>query len=248
VATFDGSRDLAERFARLIGCAADAEPIFIAGRLAGLRIDGDKRRGEAMREVAGYVADGSALALNVEQRHAAFGGGIKLEDLRNAEAILECVPNLRRQSIAAGQADAMFDFFGRSFRVQKIAAELADVLEQRAVPAGDIAPELAGREPLAHHDRRAGHQHCAGHLHAANAVIHGQAVVHSVDGLHVHHASKPVAPLHDAAVADPGGLGQSGGAGGVDVESEVVDCLGAPLARGESLAGVLLKLLVDAGV
>ena len=56
-----------------------------------------------------------------------------------------------------------------------------------------------------------------------DAVIHRQAVVHAVARADVHQAGEPVRPLHQPRVADAGGLGQAGGAGGVDVERAIVD-------------------------
>ena len=96
--------------------------------------------------------------------------------------------------------------------MEQVSTKLADVLEQRAVPSDDIGPELAGRESFSNHDRTATEQNRAGRLHAANAVIHRQAVIHPVCRSRIHHASKPVAPLHETAVAHVGGLGQAGGA------------------------------------
>ena len=40
----------------------------------------------------------------------------------------------------------------RHGRLQQIAAELADILKQRAIPADDIAPEMAHRELVREHD------------------------------------------------------------------------------------------------
>ena len=72
-------------------------------------------------------------------------------------------------------------------------------------------------------------QNRAGRQHAADAVIHRQAVVHPVCRLRVHHAGEPVAPLHDPGMADVGGLGQPGCAGGVDVERPIFDGHWPPL-------------------
>ena len=41
--------------------------------------------------------------------------------------------------------------FGLRRRVDEIAAQLADILEQRAVVAHDVVPEFARRESLADH-------------------------------------------------------------------------------------------------
>ena len=107
--------------------------------------------------------------------------------------------------------------------MEQVAAKFADVLEQRAVPADDIVPELAGGEFLANDECAAGDENRARHLHPADAVIHGQAVIHPVRWLRTHHAGKPMAPLHDAGMADVGGFGQPGRAGGIDVECAIFD-------------------------
>ena len=85
----------------------------------------------------------------------------------------------------------------------------------------------------------------AGHLHPADAVIHRQAVVHPVCRLRVHHAGKPVAPLHDAGMADVGGFGQSGCAGGVDVERPILDGQRPPLVSTQRFARLLLDVAID---
>ena len=108
-------------------------------------------------------------------------------------------------------------------RVGEVAAELADVLEQRAVVAHHVVPELARRELLADHHRAAGEQHRADRHHAAGGVIHRQAVVHAVVGPGAHHAGEGAAREHHAVVVDVGGLRQAGGAGRVDVERAVLD-------------------------
>ena len=108
-------------------------------------------------------------------------------------------------------------------RVDEIAAQFADVLEQRAVVAHDVVPELARGEFLADHHRAAVAQHRAGRHQAAGGVIHRQAVVHAVGRLRVHHAGEGVARQHHAVVVDVGGLRHAGGAGRVDVERAVLD-------------------------
>ena len=130
--------------------------------------------------------------------------------------------------------------------MQQVAAKLADVLEQRAVPTDDVAPELAGREFFADDDRAAADQNRAGRLHAADAVIHRQAVVHPVGRLRVHHAGEPVAPLHQAGMADVGGFGQPGGAGGVNVERAILDGHGPAFGLAQRFARVLLDVAIDA--
>ncbi len=105
--------------------------------------------------------------------------------------------------------------------VDQIAAQLTDVLQERAALGGDVLPEAAHREALAHHDRGAADQGGAARDDPAYAVIHRQAVVEPVVRLHVDEAREPLAPLHEAQVTHVGGLRQARGAGGVDVERAV---------------------------
>ena len=86
--------------------------------------------------------------------------------------------------------------FGARAALQQVAAQLADVLERGAVPADDVVPELARREPLAHDHRAARHQHRARCQHTADAVVHGQAVVQPVARL-----SRPSCPRTTAPTA-----------------------------------------------
>ena len=53
-------------------------------------------------------------------------------------------------------------------------------------------------------------------------------------GLRVHHAGEGVARQHDAVVVDVGGLGQAGGARGVDVERAILDGQRRALGRGRA--------------
>ena len=133
------------------------------------------------------------------------------------------------QQRAAGDARARAD---AAARCSEIAAQLADVLEHRAVEARDVVPERAGGEFLADDHRAAIDQHRAGRHHAADAVIHRQAVVHAVARPRVHHAGEPMAPVHQPEMADDRGLRQAGGAGRVDVERAIVER--SPPSRSEA--------------
>ena len=124
----------------------------------------------------------------------------------------------------------------RRRRGDEIAAELADVLKDRAVPARDLAPETAGRERLGDHDRAAVDQRRGERGDAADAVAERQAIVHAVVGAHVGQAREPMAPGDDAMVADGGGLGQAGGAGGEDQQRAVGKRRRAPFALVERRA------------
>src|SRR5262245_30925728 len=94
---------LADRFAGLVDAGANAESILVAGRLAPVEVEGDQGRREAVRQIWGNVADGSRLALHVEQRDTSLRGRIKLEDLRDAEALLERLPHAGREAVATSE-------------------------------------------------------------------------------------------------------------------------------------------------
>src|ERR1700722_12621618 len=133
-----------------------------------------------MRQVRRNVADGSAFALNVEQRDATFGGGIKLKNLRNGKTVFESVPHFGRQPVATGHPYTVTRLIRRRRGVEQVAAKLTNVLQEGAVPVDDIVPELAGGKLFPDHEGAAGDQNRARRLHTAYAVIHGQAVIHPV--------------------------------------------------------------------
>ena len=214
---------LADRLAGLVDAAANTETVLVAGRLAFVEVEGDQRRREAVRQIRGNVADGSGLALHVEQREASLRGSVKLEDLRDAEALLERLPHAGREAVATSEPKAVRGLVLRIEAVQQVAAKLADVLKRGALPADDVAPELARREPLAHDQRAASSQHRARSQHTTNAVIHGQAVVQPIALLSVHHAREPQPPLHHVRVAHVDGLGHSRAARREDAKRAVVD-------------------------
>src|SRR5262245_11985543 len=141
---------LADRLTGLVDAAANTETVLVANRLAFVEVEGDQRRREAVPQIRGDVADGSGLALHVEQRDASLGGSVKLEDLRDAEALLKRLPHAGRQAVATSEPKAVRRLALRIRAVQQVAAQLADVLKRGALPADDVAPELARREPLAH--------------------------------------------------------------------------------------------------
>ncbi len=199
-----------------------------------------------MRQERRDAADGAGLAFDIDQRDVALGRGVELQDVRNAKPFLEAVPDVGPQPVAATHPDPVILLMRVRLGMQQVPAQLADVLEQRAVPADDVAPELACRECFADHHRAAAHQNRAGRQHAADAVIHRQAVVHAVARAGVHQPGKPVAPLHHPGMAHVGGFGQPGCAGGVDVERAIVDGHRPALGVVQRVAGVSFDVVVDA--
>jgi len=130
-----------------------------------------------MSQVGGNMTDSSPLAFDVEKRNATLGSGIELEDLGDAKALFKAVPHLGGQAVAASHSDPMLVVFCRRRGMEQVAAEFADVLEQRAVPTDYVVPEVAGREFLPDDERTTGDQYCPGRKYSAHAVIHGQAVI-----------------------------------------------------------------------
>jgi hypothetical protein len=200
-----------------------------------------------VRHEPGNAADRAGLALEIEGRDVAFGGGVELENPRDAEAAGEVRPHVGAQAIAAAQPDPVSGLVGTHRAIRQIPAQLADVEEQRAVPGNDVVPEFARGEFLADDDRPAADQHRARRHHAAVGVIHRQRVVHAVAGPRIHHAGKTVARQHQPVVIDVRGLGQAGGAGGVDVERPILDGEGGALGTRKLLRRAIRDGVVDAG-
>ena len=213
----------ADRLADLVGGAADAEPVRVAHRLSRFDVEPDQRRWQAARQERRDAADGARLAFGIVEREVAFGRSIEFEDLRNLEAVLERAPDVGPQAVAAGDPDLMLPLIGMRLCLHQVAAELADILKQRAVEALDVVPELTCGEFLPDQHRAAVNQHRSDRHDAADAVIHGQAVIHPVARAGIHHAAEPVAPHQQAVMADIGGLRQPGGARGVDVKRPILD-------------------------
>ena len=201
-----------------------------------------------MREQRRNPADRAGFALDIVEREIAFGRGVEFEDLRYRKARLEGFPDIAAQAVAAGEPEPMARFiFGRR-RAQEIAAELADILEQRAVPAHDIVPEFACGKFVGQHHRAARAQHAAGRDDAADAVIDRQAIVQPVVDGSRRQSGEPAAPVQDAAMADAGGLRQAGGARGVDQQRAMVDGDGAPFGRLQRTAVHSIQDGIDARV
>ena len=131
-------------------------------------------------------------------------------------------------------------------RVDQIAAQLADILKDRAVAGEDVVPEVPHRKPVADQDRAAAHQQSAGRDHAADAVIERQAVIHPVVGRSVHQPGEPKTPLQQPPVADMRGFRQSGRAGGVDQERAIGDRHRAAFGQRQRLGRVVRDRVIDA--
>ncbi len=156
-----------------------------------------------MRQQRRNPADRARLALDIVQREIALGRRVELEYSGNRKARLKGLPDISAQTIAASEPKPMLTFvFGRR-RFQKITAEFADILEQRAIPAHDILPEGARGEFVRQYDGCSRVQHAAWRDDAADAVMDRQAIIQPVFGGSVGQPGEPAAPVQDAAVAGP---------------------------------------------
>ena len=116
-------------------------------------------------------------------------------------------------------------------RGEQIAAELADILHQRAVPAVTSSQKSAGGELVADHDRAAAHQQRADRRPRRRRC--DRAAGSHTGGRRGRYASgrRTRSSTATPAVADIGGLRQAGGAGGVDQQRAVGERHRAALGR-----------------
>src|SRR5215467_6647847 len=105
-----------------------------------------------MRQEWRYATDRPRAGLAVVQGEVAFGGRVVLEDLRDAEALLEGQPHVCAQAVAAGEPQQVARLLGARRRLQQVAAQLADVLKESAALGEYVSPEAArGEAPPQHH-------------------------------------------------------------------------------------------------
>src|SRR4029079_6251176 len=125
--------DAPERFAGLVDAAADAEAVLVARRPSRHRIELHQRQGKARSQKRWNAADRADLSLYVVERHVAFGRSVEFQDARHSEAILEFLPDIGLQSVAAAKPQPMGALARVLWRVDQIAAQLADILKDRAI-------------------------------------------------------------------------------------------------------------------
>src|SRR5262249_3295720 len=159
--------DAADGFTSLAAGAGHAKAVGIAQGHPGAGIELDDRRRETMREQRRNAADRARSALDIEQREIAFGRRVEFEDARKGKARLEILPDVAAQAVAATEPQVVMVLVFRRRRLQKIAAELADILEQGAVVANDVGPEIRRREFVCDHHRATSGEHAAGRDDAA---------------------------------------------------------------------------------
>jgi hypothetical protein len=131
--------DAADGFAAFAARAGDAKAVITTKRCAALGVDLDDRGREAMRQQRRDAADRADLALDIVEREIAFGRRVKFEDARDREAGLELLPDVTAQAVAAGEPQPVLGLEFGYRRLQQIAAELPDILEQGTVEADQVA-------------------------------------------------------------------------------------------------------------
>ena len=131
------------------------------------------------------------MRIEIEQHDVAFGRGVEFEHVANAETLLERREDIRPQPIADAQTDPMRAIVGARRRIEKIAAQFADVDEHRAVVPDRVVPEFARRKALADIARAADRKRDAAGDDAAVGMVHRQAIVHAILGARVGRGGEP---------------------------------------------------------
>ena len=190
--------------------------------------------GVARGEIGRHAADRADPALDIVEPDVAFGGGVELEHLRIGRTGRQRAPDVGRNAVAEREPQLVRFSAALRRRGDEIAAEFADILERRAVPARDVVPEPARRESFARSRPSRRDERRADRDDAADAVVHRQAIVEAIVG-----ASSPARPANqwrpgdDAAMADLRRLRQPGRARGEDSQRAIVERHLAPLALAE---------------
>ncbi len=236
--------DHADRLAHLVGLAFDAEAVGSAHRLLVFDVEEHEARLQRVAHVVRNASDRTDDAVEIDERDVAFGRAVELDDARDAEARLEGRPDFGSEAVAHDDAQFVLALQRMRRRVQKIAAEFADVLELRCAVFAAIVPELGRRKLAADDDGTADRQRRADRADAARRVIERQHDIHAVALRRFHGGGEGMHHRLDAQMAHVRGLGQTGRAGGVDVEALV--------AGGQALAHVLgqgrIRLFGERGV
>src|SRR5580704_19213314 len=93
--------DSANRLARFTSRATDAMAALLADRFERRGIGFHQRQRKAMGEKRWHAADGADFAFDIVERDVAFSRGVEFQDLRDSEPVLEFLPNIGTQPVAA---------------------------------------------------------------------------------------------------------------------------------------------------
>ena len=107
-------------------------------------------------------------------------------------------------------------------RVEQIAAQFADIDKDGGVVFVQVVPEFADRETLLDDQRAAAPQRQAHGADAAGGVIKRQGIIDAVAWRGFQRAPKAGHHKEQPHMAEIGGFGQAGGAGGINVKSAVL--------------------------
>ena len=158
-------------------------PSLVAHRRAGIQCRPERSRPESDAPAAAESGRSRRACPRHCRARNCLRSRHKIRGSAESKSAPERPPRYRRAGRCRRRAgaDGSSSIFGRR-RLQEIAAELADILEQRAVPAHDVVPELACGKFVGQHHRAARAQHAAGRDDAADAVKDRQAIVQPVFG------------------------------------------------------------------
>ena len=213
--------DHAQGLADLAGFRQLAQTVRSANRLLGVHVEPDQPEIDLLFQEARNPADRARLAVEIEHRDIALGRAVEFQDVRHGEPLLEIGPDIRPQAVAEGQPQLVGPLALGFRAVDQIAAQLADIDEQRRARGLHIRPEIRRREPLAQHQLAAVQQGGPDPDQSAGRVIERQDVEGDVlfgrggrAGEGAHIGAGP-------GMGDLGRLGQAGRARGVDVQGRV---------------------------
>ncbi len=203
------------------------------------RVEPDQGHIDGPLHIGRNPTDRMGPAIEVEQGEIALGRAVEFQDPGDGEPRLEPVPDVRPQPVADDQPEPVPTFVRMVRRIEQIAAELADILEQGGVEADTVAPEGAGRELAAQGDGPAHRQRDAGRTDPADRVIERQGRIDHIARCRSGGRGKGMHGQQHAQVGDPRSLRQAGRAAGIDQQDQVLGPdAGAPLsvgARGRGL-------------
>src|SRR6185312_965491 len=138
------------QFTQRLACfalgATDAKAVVAPRRFTRVDVKSDDGNLRAIRKKWRNPANCARLPLAVVERESGFGRRVEFKYPRDTKSLLELLPYVGAEPIAAAESKHVVGFVGMWGAVKKVAAKLADILEQRAVPFDHIAPKLAGRE------------------------------------------------------------------------------------------------------